>query len=568
MKIDATSSSSRVLSLKGTLQFHNALLGRGARAFWGYVFLLFLLHFYILVPPILIGRSVDALASSEPASQVLLLAIGLGASWTLVSLVRLRLRERVVRYRLLAGSVARQRGLEALLSRRDIEPGAGLQRISSGVSELYSLNRVVLNDLFPLAVSFFGPVVFSLLTAPHLSLFFLTYFSGAVFILRFFSRRLLAIEQKVAISTEQYAGGATDAAQNARMLETHGATAGMADQLRTRIGSLHDLEAQFNRASLTQWRTYQCWTGFWFGLFLWACANEVVKGTFGPGMVVTFATYFQSLVQGCNDLLNSWESLQKHRTAVSRLSELLNFDQEGLHGVGTLSPDWKELRIQDLTIDIIDPNGGRRRVVEGFDLELARGRWIGLAGPSGSGKTTIARTLAGLRHPTSGEILIDGVPLNAFSIDSIREHIALALQEASILRLSLLENIVLAREPDPDFLTSICDACEVTPIAERLPQGFDSIVTEESLSGGERQRVALARALCSRPSLVVLDEALSMVEAEREERILARLRTLLPASSFLIVSHHERSFQFVDGAVRLATPERGVSPSNAASPPA
>jgi len=180
------------------------------------------------------------------------------------------------------------------------------------------------------------------------------------------------------------------------------------------------------------------------------------------------------------------------------------------------------------------------RGVGPLDLDLPAGSRLAVVGGIGSGKTVLLQMLAGLRTLQEGTLLLDGAPLD----DSrLREHwagIGWVPQEAFLFSLSLRENLAMGRpEATEEDLWEVARVVCLDDLIRRLPMGLDTVVGERGviLSGGERQRTALARALLRRPRLLILDDALSAVDAETESRILENLRGFLGETTLVLATH-------------------------------
>jgi ATP-binding cassette, subfamily B, bacterial len=174
-------------------------------------------------------------------------------------------------------------------------------------------------------------------------------------------------------------------------------------------------------------------------------------------------------------------------------------------------------------------------------VEILPGQHVALVGRSGSGKSTLARLLLGLYAPSSGRVVIDGTDLRRLECHSVRRQVGIVTQVTQLFEGSIRSNIALA---DPELpLDRVIEAARLAHIHDdivAMPMGYETPLTEGglSLSGGQRQRVALARALVTRPSVLVLDEATSQLDAITELRIQENLRSLQPT---MIISAHRLS---------------------------
>src|SRR3954464_2204695 len=150
-------------------------------------------------------------------------------------------------------------------------------------------------------------------------------------------------------------------------------------------------------------------------------------------------------------------------------------------------------------------------------------------GPSGGGKTTLIKIMLGLLEPTSGEVLIDGVPLATIGPRVLREHVGAVMQDDQLLSGTIADNICFF---DPQFdQQRMLDCAHMAGLHDEImamPMAYSSLIGDmgSSLSGGQKQRVLLARALYRKPKILVLDEGTAHLDLEKEKEINVRLRAL------------------------------------------
>jgi ATP-binding cassette subfamily C protein CydCD len=184
--------------------------------------------------------------------------------------------------------------------------------------------------------------------------------------------------------------------------------------------------------------------------------------------------------------------------------------------------------------------GTRRSVHDGLSFRAAAGERLGLVGPSGGGKSSIVRLLLRFYDPDRGRILLGGHDLRTLSFAEIRSLISVVNQDTFLFHGTVEENIRLGR-PDASHedLVEAARAANIHDFIESLPQGYATVIGEKGikLSGGQRQRVAIARALLRDTPILVLDEALSAVDAENEAVIQEALDRLMQGRTTLILAH-------------------------------
>ena len=192
--------------------------------------------------------------------------------------------------------------------------------------------------------------------------------------------------------------------------------------------------------------------------------------------------------------------------------------------------------------------------VTDLSLAVSRGKITALAGRSGAGKSTTADVVIGLLQPQSGEVLVNGRPLEEADLPYWRRHVAYVPQETVLIPGSLRDNLVWsAGRPvsDDDCRVALDQAAAV--FARGLPEGLDTVLGDRGLrlSGGERQRVAIARALLRRPALLVLDEATSSLDDETETAVLETVVALAPSITVLLIAHRRSTLDVAHQVIRL-----------------
>jgi ATP-binding cassette, subfamily B, bacterial len=193
-----------------------------------------------------------------------------------------------------------------------------------------------------------------------------------------------------------------------------------------------------------------------------------------------------------------------------------------------------------------------RPVINGIDLKIPAGQTVAIVGPSGAGKSTLAALIARLCDPWSGEVRIAGMNLQDLTLRSVRDHVAMVLQETYLFPISIADNIAYGRPGAR--LEQVIAAAKAAGIHERivaLPQAYQTIVGERgaTLSGGERQRIAIARAVLKDAPILVLDEPTSALDALTEAAILDALQGLQRGRTTLVIAHRLATVRHADKIV-------------------
>jgi ABC-type multidrug transport system fused ATPase/permease subunit len=196
--------------------------------------------------------------------------------------------------------------------------------------------------------------------------------------------------------------------------------------------------------------------------------------------------------------------------------------------------------------------GADRDALRGVDLRIAHGEFIAIVGPNGCGKTTLASLLVRLFDPTEGSVRIDGAEVAGVSLSSLRGQIGVVPQEPLLIRATIRENVTLGMErvPEERFARAMTLA-HADGFVAALPQGANMMLGEggTGLSGGQRQRLAIARALVRDPSVLILDEATSQIDAESEAQIAAAIDDFRLGRTVIAIAHRLSTVRSADRIV-------------------
>jgi ABC-type multidrug transport system fused ATPase/permease subunit len=195
------------------------------------------------------------------------------------------------------------------------------------------------------------------------------------------------------------------------------------------------------------------------------------------------------------------------------------------------------------------PNREDVTVLNDINLRIAPGERVALVGASGAGKSTIASLLLRFHDPVAGEVSIDGKPLKAFPLSSLRKRMAFVPQEVILFGGDIRTNIAYGRFDATDAeIEEAARKANAYDFIQSFPEGLDTLVGERGvqLSGGQRQRIAIARAILRDPDLLILDEATSALDASSEKEVQMALDTLMRGRSSLIIAHRLSTIKSAD----------------------
>jgi ATP-binding cassette subfamily B protein len=280
-------------------------------------------------------------------------------------------------------------------------------------------------------------------------------------------------------------------------------------------------------------------------LVLWLGAMRVLDGKLSVGTVLALTWLAAAILGPVTAILISAQRLQTAGIQIERLGDLIRAapERDGV-AVAPSSPQGGRIELRNISFRY-DEDGPL--VLRDVSASIDAGQRVAIVGRSGAGKTTLALLLLALYEPTEGEIRYDGVPLAEVGPRELRARFGVVLQDPFTLRATVRDNITLARaDVSPDDVLRAAKIAEVHPEVSELPLGYDTWLAEHGvgLSGGQLQRLALARALVHRPSVLVLDEATSHLDAETEQHIVANLRDV--SCTQIVIAHRLSTIQDAD----------------------
>ena len=276
---------------------------------------------------------------------------------------------------------------------------------------------------------------------------------------------------------------------------------------------------------------------------LWLGGLRVIDGTLTLGAFVAFNLYLIRMSRPMYLLGRMVDEFQRAAASLGRINAILGHPPEDRRAPGRDGLRG-EVELRDVRLAFEG-----RQALDGVSLRVPAGGTLAIVGRVGSGKSTLARLIPRLLEADSGEVLIDGVPVERIPLTRLRAAIGYVPQEAFLFSETIEENIVLDRAPGP--VEWAAGMAQLDPA--EFPDGLETVVGERgvTLSGGQRQRTALARALAREPRILILDDALASVDTATEEGILDNLRDVMRQRTTILIAHRLSSVRDADRIVVL-----------------
>jgi ATP-binding cassette subfamily B protein RaxB len=305
------------------------------------------------------------------------------------------------------------------------------------------------------------------------------------------------------------------------------------------------------RASISFGMMNRAIFGFENILTIYLAANLALSNELTIGMIFAFMAYKASFTEKAATLVEKALDFRLLDLHLERISDIALSPLEPGHDRPSLPavPIEGEIELRNMCFRYAETE---RFVLENINFKVRAGSFVTVMGPSGGGKTTLIKIMLGLLEPTSGEVLVDGIPLQTIGVRVYREQVAAVMQEDQLLSGSIADNICFF---DPNFNYEKMVLCaKLAGIDEEImsmPMGYSSLIGDmgSSLSGGQKQRVLLARALYKDPRILFLDEGTAHLDVEKEREISERLRRL--NITRISVAHRPEMMSGADTVLRI-----------------
>ena len=291
--------------------------------------------------------------------------------------------------------------------------------------------------------------------------------------------------------------------------------------------------------------------GFEQIITVYLAVNLAAQNVLTVGMIFAFMAYKQHFTTKASELVEKAIEFRLLDLHLERLADIAINPLEPGHDrpLAYAAPILGGLELRNVSFRYSETD---RFVLENVNLKVEAGKYVTIMGPSGGGKTTLLKIMLGLLEPTSGEVLVDGKPLNTIGVRVYREQVAAVMQDDTLLSGSIADNICFF---DPAFDQNRMVACaQIAGIHDEImamPMAYNSLIGDmgSSLSGGQKQRTLLARALYKNPKILFLDEGTAHLDVEKEREINERLRTL--PMTRISVAHRPEMMHGTDSILRI-----------------
>jgi len=273
----------------------------------------------------------------------------------------------------------------------------------------------------------------------------------------------------------------------------------------------------------------------------------LLRGDSTPGDLVAYITLAGLLPKPIRQLSEVSSTIQRGVAGAESIFEQLDEEPEKDHGTVELERVNGQLEVRNLSFTY---PGTDATVLQDISFTAEKGQMVALVGRSGSGKSTLANLIPRFYEHQDGQILLDGVAIEDFTLANLRSHMALVTQQVSLFNDTVAKNIAYGALADASLedIKAAAEAAYAAEFIERMPQAYDTLVGENGvlLSGGQRQRLAIARALLKNAPVLILDEATSALDTESERHIQAALDHAVQGRTTIVIAHRLSTIEKAD----------------------
>ncbi len=281
---------------------------------------------------------------------------------------------------------------------------------------------------------------------------------------------------------------------------------------------------------------------------LWFGGNMAVNGTMGTGELASFITYITQILMSLMMLSMIFIMLVISRASIQRISEVLD-EEPSIKDCENSTEKVTDgsVRFENVSFSYFDDMNNL--ALENINLDIKSGETIGIIGGTGSSKTSLVQLIPRLYDTTSGTVYVGGKDVKSYSLDELRNNVAMVLQKNVLFSGTIRDNLKWGDENASD--AEIIDACKsacADDFVQSFPDGYDTDMGQGgvNVSGGQKQRLCIARALLKKPKIIILDDSTSAVDTATDSNIRKAFREKLSDTTTFIIAQRISSVQDAD----------------------
>lgn len=432
----------------------------------------------------------------------------------------------------------------------ELRSGKMQAKVLRDVEQIELLSKQVMYSFVPAILNIIAAVTIAAATSLTVASLFIVLLPFAGGLVYFFRNKIRQRNRDFRRQIEEMSGAVAESVEMLPVTKAHG----LEDiEIEKVNGTLYNLRGKGYRLDITE-AVFGASGWVTFTLFQVICLTFTCmlayQGRIQIGDVVMYQGLFGTIMMSINNLINVYPQFAKGFESIHSVTEVLASTETDEYQ-GTKVPDniRGEFRFENVHFHYKDTD---KHVLNGFTLHVKPGETIALVGESGAGKSTVLNLAIGFYRPTSGRILLDGVPFDELDMRAYRRQIAVVPQNTVLFSGTIRQNITYGlTNVSEEELERVIRMANLQDVIAAMPDGLDTMIGEHGgkLSGGQRQRIAIARAMIRNPRIIFLDEATSALDNISEFVVQKAMRELIRGRTTFIVAHRLSTIRDADRIV-------------------
>jgi subfamily B ATP-binding cassette protein MsbA len=423
------------------------------------------------------------------------------------------------------------------------------------VNNVLSIMGTMLISLVRDSLTVIGLMGYLLYLNWRLTLVVLIIFPVIAFVMSRINKRLRSLNRHQQTMTSELAYVVEEAAAGHKIVKVHGGEAYEMDRFMQKADRLRQFTLKAAVAGGLNQPITQLIASMALSLVLVIAILQSETQGVTVGSFAAFITAMLLIVSPLKHLADINQPLQRGLTAAEMIFQLIDQPvEEDVSRDSNLKRIEKakgKIQFKDLSFSY-DQEQGRKDALRTINIEIAPGEAVAFVGPSGGGKSTLVNLVPRFYKPKSGQIILDGIPIEEITLADLRKQIAFVSQDVILFNDTIAANVAYGttsdRQIDRGRVIEALEAANLSGLISELPEGIDTLIGDNGnrLSGGQRQRLAIARAIYKDAPILILDEATSALDSESERQVQDALDQLMSGRTTLVIAHRLSTIEHAD----------------------